>query len=114
VRASSGDVHLADLRGPVTLELSSGEVTAERLDVPTFRASSSSGDLRLDFATAPSAVEVDVSAGEVDVALPAGGTYRVQAETSSGEQSVSIPTDASASSTVRVQAGSGDVNVRPR
>ncbi len=57
----------------------------------------------IDFATAPSAVEVEVSAGEVDVALPAGGTYRVQAETSSGEQSVSIPTDASASSTVRVR-----------
>jgi hypothetical protein len=114
VRVSSGDVHLADLRGPVTLEVSSGEVTAERLDVPTFRASSSSGDLRLDFATAPSTVEVDVSTGEVEVALPAGGTYRVQAGTSSGEQSVSIPTDASASSTVRVQAGSGDVNVRPR
>ena len=114
LRTSSGDVHLADVRGPVSLEVSAGEVTAERLDAPTLTARSSSGDVSLDFAAAPSAVDVDVSSGEVAVALPTDGRYGVQVETSAGEQSVSVPNDPAASSTVRVESSSGDVTVRHR
>jgi len=71
-------------------------------------------NVSLDFAAAPSAVDVDVSSGEVAVALPTDGRYRVQVETSAGEQSVSVPNDPTASSTVRVESSSGDVTVRHR
>jgi DUF4097 and DUF4098 domain-containing protein YvlB len=114
LQASSGDIDLADVRGPLVLESSSGEISGERLDTATFRARASSGDVTLDFATAPSAVDVEVSSGEVAVALPAGESYRVQADTSTGEATVSVPVDPAASSTVRVAASSGDVGVRIR
>jgi DUF4097 and DUF4098 domain-containing protein YvlB len=114
VRVSSGDVDLADLRGPVTLEVASGEVTAERLDAPTSTASSSSGDLTLDFATPPSSVYVEACSGEVALALLADGRYRLEVETGAGEETVRVPSGAAASGTVRIETGSGDVDVRPR
>jgi hypothetical protein len=38
----------------------------------------------------------------------------VQVDTGSGEQTVSVPVDDAAASTVHVETGSGDVAVRPR
>jgi hypothetical protein len=114
LRASSGDLHVAGLRGPVDLETSSGEISGERLDARTVRASTSSGDVTLDFATAPSTLDVDVSSGEVGIALPADAAYRVQVDTGSGEQTVTVPVDDAAISTVTVETGSGDVAVHPR
>jgi DUF4097 and DUF4098 domain-containing protein YvlB len=102
------------VRGPLVLEASSGAVTGERLGTPTVRASSSSGDITLDFATAPSTVDVEASSGAVTVALPAEERYRVEVDTSSGDQTVSVPVDPAASSSVRVAASSGDVDVRTR
>jgi hypothetical protein len=114
LRASSGDLHVTSLRGPVVLETSSGAVTGERLEATTLNASTSSGDVDLDFATAPSMVDVDASSGEVTVALPADGRYQVRTDASSGEETVSIPNDPAASSSVQVETSSGNVTVRPR
>ncbi|OLT10933.1 hypothetical protein BJF78_28350 [Pseudonocardia sp. CNS-139] len=114
VSVSSGDVRLADVRGPVELEVSSGEVAAERLDSPTFVARSSSGDLTLDFATAPTSLDVGVSSGEVEVGLPTSQPYRVHVDTGIGERAVTVPTADGAPNAVRVTTGAGDVTVRPR
>jgi hypothetical protein len=113
VRVSSGAVHLADLGGPVVVEASSGDVVGQRLDAPSFVATSSSGEVDLDFATAPGEVEIVASSGDVAVALPAG-PYRVEAEAGSGDERISVPVDAAAAGVVRVEVSSGDVDVRPR
>ncbi|OZM84175.1 DUF4097 family beta strand repeat-containing protein [Pseudonocardia sp. MH-G8] len=113
VRVSSGAVHLADLRGPIVVEASSGDVVGERLDTPSFSATASSGEVRADFASTPGEVAIVASSGDVEVALPAG-SYRVEAATDSGDERVAVPVDAAAAAVVRVEVGSGDVEVRPR
>ncbi len=114
VHVSSGDVRLVDVHGPVQVESSSGDVSGERLDSPTVSATTSSGEVELDLATAPQDLTVEASSGGVTVALPAGQPYRVEIDTSSGDEAVEVPTDPSAASAVKVDTSSGDVTVRAR
>jgi hypothetical protein len=113
VRVSSGEVRFADLGGPIVVEASSGDVVGERLDAPSFSAESSSGKVDVDFVNAPGEIEVVASSGDVEVALPPG-SYRVEAGTSSGDERIDVPVDPAAASAVRVEASSGDVDVRTR
>ncbi len=115
IRVSSGDVELSEVGGPLVVESSSGSITGAGLDSAAVAATASSGEVTLDFATAPDEVDVDVSSGDVELTLPTGGgPYRLDVATSSGDQEIEVPTDAASARTVAVEASSGDVAVRGR
>ena len=113
LRVTSGDIHVADVTGPLVLEAESGEITGDRLTSDTVSASAMSGDVVLDLASAPRTLDAEVASGELTLALPASGRYRLDVDAGSGEEQVSVPADPGASSTVRVRSSSGDVTVRP-
>jgi hypothetical protein len=115
VSASSGDVELVDVTGPIVAEANSGSVTGERLDSPSVSAVASSGAVTLDFATTPGAVTVEASSGDVTLSLPAtDGPYAVDVATSSGKEQISVPADPASPRRISVEASSGDVEVRTR
>lgn len=113
LRVSSGRIDVADVTGPLVLEAETGGIRAARLTSETVSARATSGDVALDFATAPRTLDAEVASGDVTLALPGAGRYRVEVDADSGEERVSVPTDPGATSTVRVQSTSGDVTVRP-
>jgi hypothetical protein len=59
-------------------------------------------------------VVVEVSSGDVDIAVPATGAgYRVDARTATGEESVLVPVVPNAASTIVADSRSGDIRIRP-
>ena len=111
---SSARTTLVDVAGPLELRSSSGSLTAMRLNSADVKAEVSSGSTSLDFATAPSAVTVSASSGNVTLRLPNDGPYRVRAETSSGNKQIGVPDHCTSSRAVTVTANSGSIAVLPR
>jgi hypothetical protein len=112
VDRETGDIALFDVTGPVDVTSIWGEITAMGLGSDTVRAESRTGDVRLELLEPPQSVQVDANSGEVDVAVPAGASYRVSAWTRSGERAVTVPVDPSSPRMITVDGGSGDVRLR--
>jgi hypothetical protein len=110
----SGDVVVTGLQGDAVLTSASGDVRARDLAAGTVTAKTSSGDVGLDLATAPTSASAITSAGDVLVAVPGDVAYRVETATSAGDKRVSVRTDPSAPHTIVARSSAGDVTVRAR
>ncbi|MEJ2854819.1 MULTISPECIES: DUF4097 family beta strand repeat-containing protein [unclassified Saccharothrix] len=128
IEVGSGDVHVRDVSGAVKVLNGSGDVDASNIggsfkgEVGSGRAKvsdmrgevaivNSSGDVEVGMA-AVQPVRAESGSGDVQVRLPKG-TYRVEAETGSGDRTVGVATDPAAQIAVLVKSGSGDVSVEP-
>jgi hypothetical protein len=109
----SGDIAVYDLTGPLDLRSRTGEITGDALRSEVLRATSDTGDVRLELLTPPRSVDITTAAGEVDLAVPVGATYRVDAGTDAGEENVLVPVDPASDRVLRIDSITGDVNVRP-
>ncbi|MHA6622057.1 DUF4097 family beta strand repeat-containing protein [Pseudonocardia sp. DLS-67] len=109
----AGDITAVDLAGPLDLRSRTGEIRGESLHTEVLRAESDTGDVRLELLTPPQAVDVTADNGEVDLTVPAGTSYRVDAHTRTGEERVLVPLDPASPRSLRVDGGTGDVTVRP-
>ena len=109
----TGDITAVELTGPLDLRSSDGEITGDALRSETLRATSDTGDVQLELVVPPRSVEITAGSGEVDLAVPGDATYRVDANTDSGEERVLVPLDSTSTRTLRVDGDTGDVTVRP-
>jgi hypothetical protein len=110
----SGDVQLDGALGAVKVETGSGSVDANGLKSTNTVLRTGSGDLDLSFATAPSQVDLRTGSGDVTMSVPKGDNYAVDVATGSGDRNVGIDTSQSSPRTIRVQTGSGDVDLAYR
>ncbi|MEP6954583.1 MAG: DUF4097 family beta strand repeat-containing protein [Solirubrobacteraceae bacterium] len=107
-RAGSGDVMVIGASAPLRLRTGSGDVHAETTG-PDVDAESGSGDVDL---RAPRARSVRLRAGSGDVtARVADAPYSVRADTGSGDERVTVPTDPRAPRSIDARTGSGDVRL---
>jgi DUF4097 and DUF4098 domain-containing protein YvlB len=111
LRTSSGDVSAHSLGGDVTLRTASGDLTGEDLAAGTVQAVTSSGDVDLGFRLPPRDVDAATASGDVNVALPFGQAYRVEADTGSGQSEIGVKTDPTSTRIVRARTSSGDAIV---
>jgi hypothetical protein len=109
----TGDITAVDLAGPLDLRSRSGDIRGDALRAEVLRAGSQTGDVRLDLVVPPQSVDVATHDGDVDLAVPADTTYRVDANTRSGDERVLVPLDSASARTLRVDGVTGDVTVRP-
>lgn len=132
IEVDSGDIDATQLSGVVSLSDHSGDITGSALDGPrvviednsggidivglaslNVSASNDSGDITLTFTKVPDAVRVIDHSGDITVVLPPGDTaYNVTATTSSGQRTVSVPTNSSSPHMITVVNDSGNVTVR--
>ncbi len=107
-----GDVRVRGASGDLELETRAGEISALDLRSGRVRAQTTSGELRLAFATPPSDVDVETTTGGVDILLPVG-PYRIEADSVAGDVRLEgIADTPSAVRRVRVNTSSGDVVIR--
>jgi hypothetical protein len=111
LRTSSGSVFARGLRGVTQLETASGDIEAEDLSTERIQAVTSSGDVELDFMTAPTDVDAATTSGDVSVAVPRGGSYRVEADSGSGDFHPDVRIDPYAFRVIRANTSSGDISV---
>jgi hypothetical protein len=112
LKSSSGDIEVHDVGGPLDLKSNSGELEADGLSATSVTAHSSSGSTSLDFTEAPQTVEAKTSSGDVSIRLPSGAeAYKVDTDTSSGDESANVKIDPNAGRTITAKTSSGDVSI---
>lgn len=112
LKSSSADLEVHDLGGTLTMESSSGDIEAHGLTATTVTTESSSGSAELDFAVAPQSVQAKASSGDVSIRIPSGDeAYKVDTDTSSGDESANVKIDPAATRTIKAKTSSGDVTV---
>ena len=112
LKSSSGTIEVQDVAGPLRLESSSGDLDGQDLRATSVSTESSSGDVDLDFAVAPQSVDAKASSGDVSIRIPSGpASYKVETDTSSGDESANVKIDQTATRTIKAQTSSGDVTV---
>lgn len=108
---ASGDLATTGLAGELTARSASGSILLAEHRSSTTVADTASGDVQVRMVERPVALEVRSVSGNVQVALPDAGPYRVETATVSGDTDVDVRDDPGASSTVRARTTSGDVTV---
>jgi hypothetical protein len=107
-RTGFGAVHVEGPAGDLDIATRGGEVEVAGLTAGRARVEAR-GDVRLAFVRAPVAVEVDASAGDVEIRVPAGA-YRIEAATGGGTVSVrGLRHDPAAARSIVVDTSAGDV-----
>ena len=104
IAISSGDIHISDPTGDLTLHASSGDMTVENMAVGSLTAEVSSGDMTLSGA----ATNAELSASSGEIGARGLTVERLEAEVSSGD--LDLLFDA-AFAAVDIVAGSGSVNL---
>jgi DUF4097 and DUF4098 domain-containing protein YvlB len=115
VRGDSGDISAERLAGHLDLTTDSGDVDGRDLNPSVVTATTDAGNVNLDFATQPVEVRANSDSGDVEVSVPAGGEYRVDATSDGGDVEVhGILRNDHAGRTIVATADAGDVTVRGR
>jgi hypothetical protein len=125
---TAGTIQASQMSGNLTLHTRAGEVVGIDLgripasgdagdskpDGPIVEARTSAGDIKLTFAVQPRKVTARTAAGDVEVMVPPGSGYRIEADTQAGEQHVDPSLESRGSDrTIVVTSSAGDVTVRP-
>jgi hypothetical protein len=124
---TAGTIQVGQLSGNLKLHTRAGEVVGIDLgrspasgdaggsepDGPTVDARTSAGDVTLTFAAPPRKVTAHTSAGNVEVTVPPGSGYRIDADTRAGDQHVDHSLESRGSDRfIVVTSSAGDVTVR--
>jgi Toastrack DUF4097 len=108
VRASSGEVTVADVAGAVNVEASSGSVRLDEIAGPIV-AKADSGNVEVGLANAAD-VRVAADSGNVEVSVP-DGSYKVTTRTDSGNVDSDIDDDPAGEHVIDLHADSGNIRV---
>jgi hypothetical protein len=65
------------------------------------------------FSAPPSSADAEAGSGDVNLLVPRGALYTVDAVTSSGDRVIGVPSAPYAVHALRVRSGSGDIAVLP-
>ncbi|WP_018638071.1 DUF4097 family beta strand repeat-containing protein [Parafrankia elaeagni] len=112
LHTGSGSVRVDGAGATLALSTGSGDLRARRVTAGQVRASTGSGNVRVELDRVPEEVAVRTGSGNAEIVLPPGGTpYATDIHTGSGDSRISVPTDPAAARHLRVSTGSGDVVV---
>ncbi|HEU5000030.1 MAG TPA: DUF4097 family beta strand repeat-containing protein [Lapillicoccus sp.] len=113
VRTGSGDVELSGRLGEVSLGTVSGDVDAN-VSTTTLSSETGSGDMDFHLGSAPDRLTAQSVSGDIDLRVPAGDTYAVTSNTTSGDVDVDVPRQSDATHLIDVRTASGDISVDAR
>jgi hypothetical protein len=108
----SGDISLNRVPGEVSARAGSGSIDGQGLGAGKVQAETGSGAITLSLVAAAS-VQAHASSGAVDLLVPMGD-YQVRATANSGSVDVTVPNNPTATATLDVRTGSGDITIGRR
>jgi DUF4097 and DUF4098 domain-containing protein YvlB len=104
---SNGDVTLRAGSGTIRASTSNGRIRVTPIEAAVVTASSSNGSLEFRGPLLAGVSTFETSNGDVDLFVPAGGAFHLDAETSDGEVSCELPMVVTRSSPTRLIADVG-------
>jgi Toastrack DUF4097 len=112
LQSGSGNITGGALAGTkITLKAGSGNIAIDRMESLDVVVTDGSGNIDLTFSKVPSRVKVSNSSGNVNVVLPRGARYQVNATTNSGNRNVGVLQTSAPDHVITVTDGSGNVSV---
>jgi hypothetical protein len=112
VTTSNGAVTLVDVSSPVTVATSNGAIGGTGLTSASLEVRTSNGQIVLEFAEPPDAVQARSSNGAIEINLPEDAPpYSVTTSTSNGSVVTEIRTDPDAEATIDVETSNGDITI---
>jgi hypothetical protein len=109
---SDGSINTSNLTGAMKLHTSDGSLVATGIRSKEVEATTSDGSVRLSFVVAPSSVTAHTSDGSIEVIVPDDGTaYNVEATTSDGSRTISVPTDQGSARGMKLSTSDGSIRV---
>jgi hypothetical protein len=114
VDSGGGNVSVSDLGGVLKFITSGGNVNGNSLTSPNVTMDSGGGNVSLTFTTPPASLSVTSSGGNVTIVLPHDATqYAVTVVPDGGDYqpSRSVPLNPSATDTIIVKSGGGNVSI---
>jgi hypothetical protein len=111
-RARSGDITLDGDSGTLWARADSGGIHGDGLASRQVSAQTLSGDVDLEFSSAPTSVSASVESGDAYVKVPPGTTYRVSGQTASGDRHIEQGlANESAQRSIEIDSQSGDASL---
>lgn len=115
LNTSSGDITIKELSGSLHFNSSSGNLTANGIDLTgDLSAKSSSGEITVGFTGLKGNISTGTSSGDVRLKLPRDTGFAVEFDTSSGDFNTDFPITADEKSGPSVRTTSGDGNIAIR
>lgn len=111
VKAENGGARLSGLAGEVDASVKNGGVEATGLSSRKARMHADNGGVQAQFAAAPDELEATVGNGGVELKVPAGATYAVDAKADVGGTNVGVSSQAGAAHRLTARAKTGGVSV---
>ncbi|WP_282205989.1 DUF4097 family beta strand repeat-containing protein [Kitasatospora fiedleri] len=111
LKETTGGITLRDLSGDITARTVTGGVEATGLRGANVTLEAGTGGVSARFAAAPTRAELRTGTGGVELTVPAGEAYTVDAHASTGGTEVSVPSQAGAGHALVARADTGGVKV---
>lgn len=111
LKENTGGIRLLDLSGDIQAQTVTGGVDATGLRAANVTLTSTTGGVSARFAAPPARAELRTGTGGVELTVPDGQAYAVDAHAGTGGTEVSVPTQAGAPHTLVAKADTGGVKV---
>lgn len=113
IRANAGAVSVQGPVGDLQVTADAGEVRATELTNAHTTVRANVGQVLLRYESVPSNVEVYANAGDIEVRVPGGTAYTVDARAQAGHREIAVPTDSGSAHRITVDSHAGRVRVLP-
>jgi hypothetical protein len=111
IDASAGAVTVTGLTGDLKVTADAGTVQASGLRSAHTTVKADAGKVSLRYASTPSTVDAKSDAGSVDIWVPGGDAYAVDASTDAGKRSVGVRTDPNSTHHITAYSDAGSVRI---
>lgn len=109
--SKAGGIKLTGTAGTVVAKTSAGGVDAKDLTSKSVTAQSRAGGVELRFTQPPDLVDASTNAGGVEIEVPAGTGYAVQADSNTGHPEIDVQQDGNSPHKIKASTNAGSIEI---
>jgi len=107
----AGGIAMTGMSGQIDAKTNAGGVRARGLASKNVNAKTSAGGVDLQFTQVPDQVQATSNAGGIEIVVPAGQTYAVQADSNTGRPEVDVNQSNSSSHKIQAKTNAGSIEI---
>lgn len=107
----AGGITVTGMSGTVLAKTNAGGVDGHRLISKIVTAQSQAGGVELEFREPPNQVDTSSNAGGIEIQLPSGSSYAIQADTNTGDPEIEVQQDQNSPHKIKAKNQAGGVEI---
>jgi Putative adhesin len=111
LNSKAGGIELTGTAGTVVAKTSAGGVHAKDLTSKSVTAQSRAGGVKLRFAQPPDLIDASTNAGGVQIEVPAGTGYAVDADSDTGDPEIEVQRDNASPHKIKASTNAGSIEI---